>query len=113
MFRYRCNWRQGTDIIIMTPKGKKESGIPIGVIIPKNQDGVAEYIGSTSHNVFVAKHSDKLYEVTHIVPAGITNLFGWFVTDADLPESNWCFDIGYGWFKGKTVTDLNQIENYL
>lgn len=112
MFRYRCNWRQGTDIIIMTPKGKTESKIS-GVILPKNQGGVEEYINSTSHNVYVAKHCDRICEVTHIVPRGITNLFGWFVTDAKMPDDDWCLDIGYGWFKGKTVEDLSQIENYL
>lgn len=112
-YRYRSNWRAGTDIIVMTKRGLEESGIPKGVIIPTHQNEAYEYIENTEHNVYVTKHCDSFCTATHIVPFGVVNVFGWFVTKEEIPGDDWSFEIGSGWFKCVTVDDVEQIEKYL
>lgn len=112
-YRYRSRWHEGIDIIVMTKKGIEYSGIPRGVIVPAHQKTVCDYFPKTRHNVYIVKHSEDFCTATHIVPGGIVNVFGWYITKEAVPGEDWTYIIGFGWFRRVTIDNMEQIERYL
>lgn len=122
-YRFNSSGKPGIDLVIPTKKGLEEGGMPKGVIIPigyKYLREVRKYIdeanASEDRNVYIAKHCDNENILTHIVPDGIVNRFGWYVTRMDIlsVKPNWCLDVGGpGWFKRVTVSNISEIEKFL
>ena len=113
-------------VIAVTKEGETRGGIPKGVIIPIGYYHVPQHEAEITKAVsaikkdttlyeYVAKHCDKQYELTHIVPEGIVNRFGIFLTREDMsPFGNWCLDVGMGsWFRRKTVSSFDEIRKFL
>lgn len=111
--------RKGIDLIIPTRKGIEEGNLPKGAIIPvgyKFIPEVMEYINSTNHKVYTAKHCDRTDIMTHIVPDGIVNRFGWYISSEEIlsVKKNWSIDISdTGWFRRVTVEKIQEIEKYM
>ena len=120
-YRYRIG-REGIDIIVPTKKGIEIGGMPKGVIIPVGQKHRPEVLrclekaSDAGFNIYIAKHCDDPQVLTHIVPNGIVNRFGWYLTNEDIlsVKPDWCLDVGGpGWFKRVTISRIEEIEKYL
>ena len=53
--------------------------------------------------------------MTHIVPSGMVNRFGLYITRAQIlsVKKDWNINIGTGWFKRITIQDIKEIKNYM
>lgn len=117
-YTYRSS-HKGIDLIIPTKKGIEEGNLPKGAIIPigyKNRQEVMDYVNSTSHGIYIAKHCDRTDVMTHVVPNGVVNVFGWYISSEEIlsVKKDWSIDISdTGWFKRVTVETIDEIEKYM
>ena len=96
-YKYTKSYKDGIDIIIPTKKGLEEGDMPKGTIIP------------------TVKHCEQFNVMTHIVPSGMVNRFGLYITRAQIlsVKKDWNINIGTGWFKRITIQDIKEIKNYM
>lgn len=117
-YTYRSSGK-GIDLIIPTRKGIEEGNLPKGAIIPigyKYIQEVMDYVNSTSHGIYIAKHCDRKEVMTHIVPNGVVNVFGCYIAGEEIlsVKKDWSIDIyDTGWFKRVTVEKIEEIERYM
>ena len=122
-YHYRESGLPGYDVLVVTKDGREIGGLPKGIILLERQSYLDRAFKpwldkvkkSNRLYVSVAKHCNKVNEVTHISKDGDVNRFGYFVSakdpfrvdisDYDISSSNW--------FKRITVSDYQEfVDRY-
>ena len=117
-YKYTKSYKDGIDIIIPTKKGLEEGDMPKGIIIPICYSRLPElqpYLKLNTYNIYTVKHCEQFNIMTHIVPSGMVNRFGLYITKAQIlsVKKDWNINIETGWFKRITIQDIKKIENYM